>query len=90
VLLLLRCEQIKYKLVGESAKSPGEALCRTAHDEKVDMIVMGSRGLSAVKRAMLGSVSEYVVRHSMLPVVVVHKKGVVNPFTGGGSNTLLG
>jgi len=76
--------------VGESAKSPGEALCRTAHDEKADMIVIGSRGLSSVKRAMLGSVSEYVVRNSYLPVVVVHKKQIINPFTGGGTNTLIG
>jgi len=66
--------QIKYKLVGENAKSPGEALCRTALDEQADMIVMGSRGLGAVKRAMMGSVSEYVVRHSGLPCIIVHKK----------------
>jgi len=71
-------------LVGESAKSPGEALCRTATDEQADMIVMGSRGLGAVKRAMMGSVSEYVVRNSGLPCVIVHKKQLVQ---SGGVST---
>jgi len=66
--------QIKYKIVSEAAKSPGEALCRLAEDEQADMIVIGSRGLSAIKRAMIGSVSEYVVRNSGLPCLVVHQK----------------
>jgi len=69
---------MKYKLVGENAKSPGEALCRTTRR---------MRKPTSVKRAMLGSVSEYVVCHSYLPVVVVHKKQVVNPFTAEGTNT---
>jgi len=70
--------QIKYKLVGENAKSPGEALCCTATEEKADMIVIGSRGLGAIKRAMVGSVSEYVVRNSGLPCIIVHKKHLVS------------
>jgi len=41
------------------------------------MIVIGSRGLSALKRAMIGSVSEYVVRNSALPCVVVHQKKLI-------------
>jgi len=65
---------MKYKIVAEAAKSPGEALCRVADEEQADMIVIGSRGLSAIKRAMIGSVSEYVVRNSGRPCVVVHQK----------------
>ena len=63
--------------MGENAKSPGEALCRTADDEKADMIVIGSRGLGAIKRAMIGSVSEYVMRNSGMPCIVVHQKQLV-------------
>jgi len=70
--------QIKYKFVGESAKHPGEALCHTATDENADMIVIGSRGLSALKRVMIGSVSEYVIRNSGLPCIVVHMKHLIN------------
>jgi len=63
--------------VGENAKSPGEALCRAAVDENADMIIIGSRGLGAIKRAMIGSVSEYVVRNSGLPCIVVYQKQLI-------------
>jgi nucleotide-binding universal stress UspA family protein len=33
--------------------------------------VIGSRGLGAVKRALMGGVSESVVRHAHCPVFVV-------------------
>ena len=69
--------QIKYKFVGENAKNPGEALCRVAEDEHADMIVIGSRGLGALKRAMIGSVSEYVVRNSGMPCLVIQQKQLV-------------
>eukprot|EP01132_Coremiostelium_polycephalum_P006759 gene6759-8382_t len=36
-----------------------------------EMIIVGSRGLSVFKRIMLGSVSEYLVHHSPIPVYVV-------------------
>lgn len=37
------------------------------------LIVVGSRGLGALKRAVMGSVSESVVRHAHCPVMVVRK-----------------
>jgi len=58
---------------GESYKNPGEGICRIAQDEKADLIVLGSRGMGAVKRALIGSVSEYVIRHSSVATLVVHK-----------------
>jgi nucleotide-binding universal stress UspA family protein len=36
-------------------------------------IVIGSRGLGALSRALMGSVSESVVRHAHCPVFVVRK-----------------
>jgi nucleotide-binding universal stress UspA family protein len=35
------------------------------------LIVMGSRGLGGIRRALMGSVSEMVVRHAHCPVLVV-------------------
>lgn len=40
-----------------------------AHD--ADLIVMGTHGRGGVKRLVLGSVADYVVRHANCPVVTV-------------------
>ncbi len=37
------------------------------------LIVMGSRGQGRIRRALLGSVSESVVRHAHCPVAIVRK-----------------
>lgn len=46
-------------------------LVRLAEDERPAAIVVGSRGRSAVKSALLGSVSSGVAHHSSVPVMIV-------------------
>ncbi len=50
---------------------PAEELLRAAVDEKVDLIVLGSRGLSQVRAFLLGSVSDKVSHHAKCPVLIV-------------------
>jgi nucleotide-binding universal stress UspA family protein len=42
-----------------------------AENEKVDLIVVGTRGASGVKRMLLGSVASGVVTYAHCPVLVV-------------------
>jgi nucleotide-binding universal stress UspA family protein len=49
---------------------PGPALCRLAGEVDAAALIIGSRGRGGLKRALLGSVSDYVVRHAPCSVVV--------------------
>jgi nucleotide-binding universal stress UspA family protein len=49
---------------------PGAALCRLAADVGASALIVGSRGRGGLKRALLGSVSDYIVRHAPCSVVV--------------------
>jgi nucleotide-binding universal stress UspA family protein len=51
--------------------NPGPTLCELAAELGADAIVVGSRGHGGLKRAVLGSVSDHVVRNAPCPVVVV-------------------
>lgn len=48
-----------------------DAIIDFAEDEKIDLIVMGSRGLSASARFKMGSVATQVVKHSPCSVYLV-------------------
>lgn len=50
---------------------PRDVICNVAKQESPDLLILGSRGLGSVERLMLGSVSDYVVHHSVSPVLVV-------------------
>jgi nucleotide-binding universal stress UspA family protein len=50
--------------------TPGPALCALATQLPASAIVMGTRGRGGVARALLGSVSDYVVRNAPCPVVI--------------------
>ncbi len=53
---------------------PDEQVVSVADEIRAGLIVMGSRGLSGIRRALMGSVSDSVVRHAHCPVLVVRKE----------------
>jgi nucleotide-binding universal stress UspA family protein len=50
---------------------PAEAIMKVASKHQTDLIVMGTKGLSAIARVLLGSVSTRVVQHASCAVLVV-------------------
>ena len=54
---------------------PDTAIIALAEELGAGLIMMGSRGLGGVRRALLGSISDSVVRHAPCPVMVVRQEG---------------
>ncbi|XP_059166697.1 universal stress protein in QAH/OAS sulfhydrylase 3'region-like isoform X2 [Physella acuta] len=53
---------------------PGEKIVSVARDERATLIITGTRGLGKFRRTILGSVSDYIVHHSNVPVLVCRWK----------------
>ena len=51
--------------------NPAEEIMKTASQQQADLIVMGAKGLSAVARFLIGSVSTRVVQHANCAVLVI-------------------
>jgi universal stress protein A len=51
---------------------PRDGVLKAALDMKADLIVMGTHGRRGLSRAIMGSVTEYVLRHASCPVLAVH------------------
>ncbi|UII56795.1 universal stress protein [Cytobacillus spongiae] len=68
--LLERSQEInvsKKILIG----APSTEICTAAKEDSATSIIMGSRGLGAIKRTLLGSVSYGVLHDSPCPVTIV-------------------
>lgn len=66
-----RVEWTSATVVGD----PGEAIVDHAEDHAVDMVVMGTHGHGGFRRAVLGSVTDEVVRTATVPVLSVRDTG---------------
>ena len=61
--------QVPGKIRTEEGK-PGDVIIRVCKEEKAGLIVIGSRGLSKLKRTLQGSVSDHVLHNCNCPVVI--------------------
>jgi len=55
----------------EGGEDIRESLCTHVKEDRIDTLVMGNTGKSAIDRMLLGSLSEYCIRHAECAVVVV-------------------
>jgi nucleotide-binding universal stress UspA family protein len=60
--------QVEHRLVNGD---PVAEILQVARDNDCGMIVMGTHGLSGLKRVLMGSVAEGVTREALCPVVIV-------------------
>lgn len=51
--------------------TPQDVIISYTEGQEVDQVVMGTRGLAGVKRMLLGSVADGVIRRSTVPVNVI-------------------
>ena len=67
-----QCRQrsMNYQVILHTGK-PGEGVIDLVKEHKPDILVIGSRGLSAFRRNFDTSVSEYVYHHAKIPVLIV-------------------
>jgi nucleotide-binding universal stress UspA family protein len=58
-----------------NGRAGAETLAVLDEIESIDLVVMGTQGRTGIKRALLGSVAEKVVRHARCPVLVTRTRG---------------
>ena len=61
------CEPVQFE-----HDQPYEAIIKTAQDKGCDLIVMASHGRSGISAVLLGSVTNKVLTHTKIPVLVCH------------------
>jgi nucleotide-binding universal stress UspA family protein len=63
---------------GETLLKTGDAgriICEVAEALPASVVVLGTHGHSGLRRAVMGSTSDYVVRHAVCPVLVQQDPG---------------
>ncbi|MDR4458974.1 MAG: universal stress protein [Nitrospirales bacterium] len=53
---------------------PGAEILQAVKDYEIDLVILGTRGLSNIKRFLLGSTSDWVMREAPCSVLLVRKK----------------
>jgi universal stress protein A len=60
--------KVRYRI---ESGNPFEAILDTAETTRADLIVLATHGRTGIKRLIIGSVAEKVVRHAPCPVLIV-------------------
>lgn len=64
--------QVEIEIITDfSQKNPGVAICDFAEEKQMDMIIVGHRGLSNLKKLFMGSVSSTIVQRASCQVLII-------------------
>jgi nucleotide-binding universal stress UspA family protein len=63
--------EVDVELIETTGSSAGEWIIRMAGEIKADLIVCGTHGRRGVRRLIMGSDAEYIVRRAPVPVLLV-------------------
>lgn len=80
--LLQECEnkvkkagvEVDVELIETMGTSAGECIVKKAEEANADLIVCGTHGRRGIRRLLMGSDAEYVVRRSPVPVLLVRSR----------------
>lgn len=61
--------EFHYKII--KGADPGYDIVRYSKNHRIDLIIIGARGLSGIKETFLGSVSNYVLHKAKIPVLII-------------------
>lgn len=67
-------ESVKLTTKTVTEGNAAEVILKVSEEENVDLVVIASSGKHMLDRFLLGSVTEKVVRHSKVPVMVIPSK----------------
>ncbi|MBK9270275.1 MAG: universal stress protein [Saprospiraceae bacterium] len=69
--LIAQFPGVEVEVIFTEGSDIGEAIMSAAEDKNADLIVMGSHGRKGLRRLVMGSVAEYILRESKCPVLIV-------------------
>jgi nucleotide-binding universal stress UspA family protein len=80
--LLKECEtkvanagiQVDAELLETVGNTAGECIVRNAKEVDTDLIVCGTHGRRGIRRVLMGSDAEYIVRRAPVPVLLVRNQ----------------
>ena len=80
--LMKECEQkvakagveVDHALIEAIGRSAGECIVKEAEETKADLITCGTHGRRGIRRLLMGSDAEYIVRRAPVPVLLVRHR----------------
>ena len=68
-----KAKRVPFEIIVQEGTA-SKKIIEIAQERKVDLIVIGRRGLSVIEKLFIGSVANHVLRNSPVPILVTKKK----------------